>query len=290
MNNSQHPTAFYVGNRARFATATGVKLVGDDRLVCTTLLGQRLFLVRFDMRARSYTIDACIPTRDGSTDVSTDLLDYDGKDRLLTSNCEHGSFSIYRLAADAIEFVGAVSMKLAGIGYCHGAKFVPGRDDLVCMTSLTRDRCVAVVSLETGGVVGRFSDDAWLPKDVAFVTPRLLAVSSTRAHVGMSPGEMGPSKVSLLAFDESYRSHQIRHEIVCDDAQFDGCHVRRDLLYVTDQMEDVIRRFRIRGDRLERLDAIAGFSFPHAVDVSADGRLLAVANYGLNAVTLRRLR
>ena len=47
--------------------------------------------------------------------------------------------------------------------------------------------------------------------------------------------------------------------------------------------------FDISEGRLRRLADMVGFSFPHSVDVSPDGALLAVANYGPNVVSIRRL-
>jgi hypothetical protein len=289
VNNSQFSEPFYVENRARFAHCTGVKLIDEHRLVCTSLIGQRMYLLRFDMRARTYAIEACIQTQDGSKDVSTDLLDFNGGKLLLTSNCEHRSVSIYRLTENGIVFVEAISIDDGDAGYCHGAKFVPGRPDLVCVTSITRGRHVSFISLETRRVVYRINDESWLSKDVCCVTPRLMVVVATRESAGENPSPSSHSKISLIAVNQAFDGHQVLHEVVCEGAQFDGCHVVRGVVYVTDQARDVVQVFHIRGDRLESAEDLEGFSFPHGIDVSADGNILAVSNYGPNTVTLRRL-
>jgi hypothetical protein len=208
---------------------------------------------------------------------------------VLTSNCEHRSVSIYRLTENGIVFVEAISIDDGDTGYCHGAKFVPGRPDLVCVTSITRGRHVSFISLQTRRVVYRFSDEQWLSKDVCCVTLRLMVVVATREYVGQNPNSLSHSKISLIAVNPSFHGHQVLHEVVCEGSQFDGCHVARDIVYVADQARDVVHVFRIRGDRLERAEDLEGFSFPHGIDVSADGNILAVSNYGPNTVTLRRL-
>lgn len=289
LNNSRFEEPFYVENRARFAHCTGVKLLDEHRLVCTSLIGQRMYLVRFDVDAGTSSIEACIHTRDRHRDVSTDLLDFDGGTRLLTSNCEHRSVSLYRLTANGIAFDDALPLDDPAAGYCHGAKFVPGRPDLVCATTTTRGNYVYIVSLDTRRPVYRFADGDWLPKDLCFVGPRLVAITQTNRLITQLLGASNRSKVSLVALGETFDAHAVIDELFLDGTQVDGCHARGDHVYVADQTGDVVHVLRVVDRRLRRERRLGGFQFPHAVDTSARGDLLAVANYGPNTVTLRPL-
>ena len=96
-------TELFVGPRKRLATCTSVKLLSHQRLVACHLVGQRMYLIRFDLGSGDHEIECCIPTRSNGKDVSTDLLDFDGKDRFVTSNCGDGSVTIYRLSDGRIK-------------------------------------------------------------------------------------------------------------------------------------------------------------------------------------------
>jgi len=79
--NSAGLSELFVGPRKRLATCTSVKLLNHRRLVACSLAGQRMYLIGFDLGSGDHEIECCIPTRFGGKDVSTDLLDFDGKDR-----------------------------------------------------------------------------------------------------------------------------------------------------------------------------------------------------------------
>src|SRR5262245_32079773 len=74
INNSGMPVQF-LGKRGRLSSCTSVKLIDRDRLVACNYAGQRMYLVRYDLRNGRYEIEDCIPTRFGDKDVCTDLID-----------------------------------------------------------------------------------------------------------------------------------------------------------------------------------------------------------------------
>ncbi len=288
-NNSQHPNPFYVGNRARFAYCSGVQFVGSDRLVTVSTLGQRMYLIRFDANRGTSTIVAQIPTTDGDRDVSADLIDCDGNDRLLTSNCEHSSVSLYKIVGDRIEFTRSISTGDPDHGYCHGARFVPGLPDTVCATITTGRPRVDFLSVSTGCVLRTFPDAGWCPKDVAFLGSGRMVVVSSSENVGQVPSATPASKLAIVDLLDPEQNFKIIDSVVLPNVTADGCHTHEGTLYLSDQGADSVLSFDIAGDRFRQLTTFEGYSFPHAVDVSMDGSLLAVANYGTNEIRIRSL-
>ena len=115
----------FVGPCKRLATCTSVRLISHQRLVACSLVGQRMYLIRFDLGNGDHEIECCIPTRFDGKDVSTDLLDFDGKDRFVTSNCAEGSVTVYRLIDGRLKHDKDIKIPEDRSPFCHGARFVP---------------------------------------------------------------------------------------------------------------------------------------------------------------------
>ena len=65
LNRSHHKEPFLVGNRARFATATGVRFISDNKLVVASLLGQQLHLYEFNPDLRTSRLLVTIDSQNG---------------------------------------------------------------------------------------------------------------------------------------------------------------------------------------------------------------------------------
>jgi hypothetical protein len=279
---------FYVGDRKRLAGVTGVTFIDRHRLVINSLVGKRLYLVSVDWEAGSHQIVADFPTR-----VATDLVDFDGNDLVVTSNCDDRSVSLYRLSRDGFSHVRDVPIRDAGAGFCHGARFVPGGPGggALCATCITEARRIYFLEPTSGEVLYAFSlRDSWRPKDVCFLDATRLIVVSTGGEMTHDPGAPYMSKASLVTFDLSGRRHEILNEVVFA-GHVDSCVQQGGTLFVNDQMHDRVLLFRLEGDALRLDGERSGYSFPHGLDVLPveGGRLLAVANYGTNAVYVERI-
>lgn len=286
INNSQFPAPFFVGGRSRYAYCTSVCFVGEDSFVCTSLIGQRMYLVRFDLVMGWHCIEQCLVTRSARGAVCTDLMDFDGEGQLVTSNCEDMSISLYAVEASGVRYLRSIGIEDADAGYCHGVKFVPGRSDLMAVACNTGGHCVYILSLSSGQVLWKYADGDWKPKDICFVGPNRMVISAMARHIDAQPGCQNASQLSLVQFDIESGSHQLvaRHPI--DPGHVDGCHFRDGIVYVANQSEDLVLRFALREDGLSELPPLAGFPFPHAIHSRPDGTLIAVASYGDNSVTL----
>src|SRR5262249_13005063 len=83
--------ALFVGDRPRLATASAVRFLDAQTLVCTSLLPRKIYLIRFDLQAGSYTVLDRADTMFGGKTAETDLCDTDGSGSIVTSNCAAGS-------------------------------------------------------------------------------------------------------------------------------------------------------------------------------------------------------
>src|SRR4051812_38789986 len=95
LNNSEYGE-FYIGSRKRLASCTGVAFVDESRLIATSLVGKRMYLIRFDLASGDCEVEQAVSTRYGGEDVVTDLVAYDGRGSIATSNCELDSMTLYR--------------------------------------------------------------------------------------------------------------------------------------------------------------------------------------------------
>jgi hypothetical protein len=282
-NRTQHG-ALYVGPRRRLAGATGVKFVDQHRLLYASLVGKRLYLAHLDWEHGTYAVVAAV-----DEPFTTDLLDFDGNDLIVTSNCEARSVSFYRLVETEIRHTRDLPIRDPGAGHCHGARFVPGRPDLVCATCNSNGHLVYFLAAATGQVVYSFRHAA-NPKDVAFVDASRAVVLYTEGQI--TPEKTSPyrSKAVLMRVDIDRRKHHVLSEVVVD-GHVDSCFYVGGKLYINDQSRDVIHRYTLVGDVLVPERKFSGYTLPHGVDAlpTDDGTLLAVASYGSNDVNIQRV-
>jgi hypothetical protein len=290
INNSEHGE-LYVGTRKRLASCTGVRFLDRRRLLATSLVGKRMYLIGYDLDAGTHQVEACIPTQYAGQDVTTDLLDFDGYESIVTSNCDLDSVSLYRLAGERISHVQDLPLKDDEAEFCHGVKFVPGDNNTVCATCIKGDRGVYFVSTVTGDVLYKFSDGEWIPRDACFLTGDRIVVVYSRGHPGSTPDapELRESKASLVALDLAAGSHELLSDAIFPDCQAESCVHHAGTIYFSNQLRDTVAMCEVDGDTISPTNEISGFDFPHGVDLLPELNLLAVTNYGDNSIVLTRV-
>ena len=290
-NRTAHVQPFYVGNRARFAFISGVRWLSPTRLVAASLLGRRLYLIDLDLAGRTgEIIDALPTTMAGGQETIVDLVAASDADHIFTSNCENSSVTRYRVAGDRLEYVTAVEFPAADGGYCHGVGVIPNRPDLVAATTTTGACGVHFASLVGGARPAVFREEGWRPSALMFRDDDVMVVAADRNTVSQSPFHHHHTKLSLVRVGFGGGEHIVLDELLLDaGTRVDSCHFHGPTLYLTDQAHDQVMVFDTSGDRFRHLHDHGGFSFPHDVAVSDDGRWMAVANYGTNEIRVRPL-
>jgi hypothetical protein len=285
INNSDMPVQF-IGQRSRLSSCTSVKLVDKERLVACNLAGQRMYLIRYDLESGRHEIEDCIPTRFGDKDVRTDLLDGDNRGRFATSNCEHGSVSIYRLKKNRLEFEKDLPIPEKNPGFCHGVGFVPPDGNIICATTTMEEMSLYFLHVGSGEIIFKFRDNGWRPKDVCFLDDSRMVV--IYAYGTPSSAEAAPydSKISLIALDLRTKQHKVISELMIK-GHVDCCRRLGERMYITNGSRDCVMIFRLEGNTLALDHELPGYYFPHGIDVLPG--LLAVTNYGSNTIVLTQI-
>lgn len=287
-NRSHFADPFFVGNRARFATTTDVAFLSDTRLVAASLLGRRMYLIGLDPETGSTTVIDEVPTCGTRGEVSIDLIDTDHHGRIATSDCEASSVSLYRVDGDRIERSTTIEVRDARAGYCHGVALVPGRPDVVAACITTEEVGVHLVATADGRTLHRITDGDWIPKSAAFLTDRIAVVAWVGSNISDRPHDHYDAKVTLTRLSRRWDRHRTLATHHLPGTSLDGIRHRHGVVFASAQGDDAIVRFRVGRRSLRRLPDLVGFHLPHGVDRSPDGRWLAVASYGDDAVVLRR--
>jgi hypothetical protein len=288
LNNSGH-AEYYCGERKRLATCTSVQFVGPNRLVTSNFVGQRMYLIRFDLRLGTHEVECCIPTQFAGRPACTDLLDFDGESLIAASNGEDPTLSLYRLRGSYIEHERDVPVCDDEAHFMHGVKFVPGHGDLLCAISPKSGAYVYFVAHRTGEVVFKFRDEGWIPKDAAFVDERTMIIVKAAGGVRKHACTPYASKISLVQFDAGRKTQSILDEAHIPDCHVDACVFRAGQVVCSNQLRDSVSSFTVQGNRLRFNWTWKGYSFPHGVDIHPSLRLLAVSNYGTNNILIRKM-
>lgn len=290
-NRSVHGPLFVAG-RERLATVTGVRFLGHDRLLATHLVGKRLYLIRYDLAARTHTVEREVPTTFGGDEVITELVDFDGRELVATTTFAPPAVTLYRLEGTQLTHFRDLPIADSDADGCHGVKFVPGRD-VVCVTCTNKGRQIYFLSTTTGEILYKFGDGVWRPKDVSFVDDRRMVVISSSGNPGPRASREYRSKISLVAFDLERRRHVYLAEMQLGRCHVDSCVHQDGRIYVSsaDQRGDCVRVCRVSADAIV-LDGrlSSGYQFPHGVDVLPGASLLAVTNYGTSDIVITRLK
>jgi len=269
----------YVGDRPRFATATSVRLLDEQTLVCSSLLARKIYLIRFDLACGSYTVLDGVDTIYSGSPTQTDLCDIDalGHGYVITSNCESGGMSIYRVSRDKISHDRDLFTGLSG-NYCHGARFCG--PDVVAATALRDPRGVHFYDVQTMRKLLYVSTDR-LPKDVCFLPDnRAVVITTDGAPLPERSSARNVSELLLIEYDLARGTSVIVNRQMCEARQLDSVVLYEDRLYISDSHGGRILVVDTR--TLRQIYQIEGYDFPHGVDVRHG--MLAVACYGTNAI------
>ena len=237
-------TELFVGPRRRLATCTSVKLLSHQRLVACHLVGQRMYLIRFDLGSGGHEIECCIPTRCDGKDVSTDLLDFDGKDRFVTSNCGDGSVTVYRLIDGRLEHDKDIKIPVERSAFCHGARFVRPDGAMICATTTDKTPCAYFISTATGEIVYKLIDGEWKVKDVCFFGDGRMIALYAKSAPKKNAGTGYSSKLSLIAIDLDARRHEVLDEQTIA-GHTDCCQYMRGQVYVSSPSKDSVTVYRM---------------------------------------------
>ncbi len=280
---------FYVGKRKRLASCTSVKFIDHQHLVTASMVGQHLYLIQFDIKQGTFKVLSRIRSQSDEAPCSTDLMDYDGNQLILTSNCEAQSASLYRLDRQMIAYEKDLKVKDVKSGFCHGARFVSWRKDLVCLCTTTGDRNIILMETDGQKPILVFNDGEWKPKDVCFPADHLMIILFSFKAANRKEVSIMKSKLQMVKLHSDLSGYDVITELQIDNSHLDGCHFSNGRLYVPNQNLDNVQVYSVSMTRIKHIFDLQGYSFPHGIDINNEGNLLAVTNYGDNSIDIRQL-
>lgn len=277
------PHIVYVKDRPRNSGLTSLRFVAPNRLVCCDFNEKQMYLL--ELGAVGIQFIATIPTKVGDgTAVQTDLLDSNSDGLLVTSNFYRGTQSFYELRDDSLSFVD--EMKLTDFTGCHGARFVPGYDDLLWVSYCGKDNKFIVIADYRKKVILHMLQMPEQIQDAAFIGDHVLVTARTD-HIRLErpfAGEMYATMYLLRMPRDLYSRPPQLIDSWRGSGHLDAIKEYGALAYSANQYEDTIDVFGISAaERIEHRTSIRGFDMPHGVDVRSDG-LLGVTNYMDNSL------
>jgi glycosyltransferase involved in cell wall biosynthesis len=289
LNRSHHKEPFLVGNRARLATATGVKFVTDNQLVVASLLGRQLHLYEFNLGLRTSKLLSTVDTQNGKELVSIDAFDFNGKDLLVGADCESSSISTYRVWHSTLEYVDTFQVGEKPKNYIHGAKFVSSDPEVMAACITDGEKGITFYDRATGERLGHYSTGDWGVKDMAMVNlnSNEFIAMCTKNNVGRDLHTKHTIALKFVQINKRFGEFKVLSEYVFKDASMETIQIRGEYIYLACQSSDSVIVMRHDKTSIHLVDELHGFSFPHGVDISPDGKWMAVANYGSSSISIR---
>lgn len=270
----------FVGERQRLATLTGVRFVEDNRLVATHLVGQKIYLFDFNQQDDCNRKLNSIETQYNGKATGTDLLDYDGANRLLTSNFNDGSGSLYEINDLTLQHVKDFPLPDSR-GNCHGARFYDR--DTVCLT--TNKNELWFVDIETALPISKIQMPFHI-KDLCFIDDKLALAPFALNSPANSEKPAYASGLLYFSFDLKNSRFSVIDKCFLKPCAFDAISwdETNERFIITDQYGDRLIVASLASGRIEILGQVDGFSFPHGLDCQKDR--VAVTNYGKSSIDI----
>lgn len=293
---------YSVGGRKRIATCSGVYWIGNHNLVTVNLNGQNLRIYRLDEickdAEKNYQLKLIFQKNDEIENPDAVAASGDGKWVAVThSLLLQKGVTVHPMHTDPFE-VGNTRERLAAEYTCHGVHFSPDSRYLV-FTTLEYPGSVEVYDMHRSGHRVCFlpnNHQHLRPKDVCFTSDSkyVAIIYSEALSIEYVDHHVADRRLAIHKNDAATGVIEERSIAVLQDNNFlvnsfelaifqPGIFPEGYRLYITNQFADKV--VEILFNPIDNLLQITGsygdnISFPHGIDISPDGKLLAVTNFG----------
>jgi glycosyltransferase involved in cell wall biosynthesis len=291
VNRSHVKDPFFVENRAGLGIATGLRFTSNSQIAVASLLGKQLHLYEFDSERKVQKVICTTDTTNGKSLVSIGQIDIDNEEQLLTANCEDGSLSIFELSPDAITFSRSLDVSPSAKNYVRGARFIPNGKGRIAACVTMGEKGIIFLDKSSGRRRGFFSKKGWGVKDMSMVdsNSRKFIAIINKNNVRQDQSIVQEIQILLVGGNRRLTRFKVLSEYQLPGVSIAGITTRNGYLLAAGESSDSIYVFSLHKDVIVMIDELLGFSSPRGVDISPDGTLLAVANYGTGSVTLRKI-
>jgi hypothetical protein len=202
---------------------------------------------------------------------------------------------LYRVSESILKYAETIPVGKKTKNYVHGAIFVNPDSKIVAACITNGEKGITFYNKTTKKKIGHFSSGQWGVKDMA-----MLGVGSNKFVAICTKNNVGQDlsiehTVNLVVVQTSkrffrFKRFKIISEFLIPDESTESIQIRGEYIFLACQSADSIIVLRHENDRIYKVDELQGFSFPHGVDISPDGKWMAVANYGTSSITIRENR
>jgi len=278
--NRAKKSTFYVGSKSRLATLTGVCFTSSDHLITAHLVGECLHCIEFDFDDKKSRVLSTIESTFDGANTIVDLIKFDGSKRIIASNFDAGSATLYELFDDKIKHLTDITLP-EGKGNCHGVSFF--NEEIVCLS--TNKNYLFFINTHTGKILAEFRLPYHIKDICTYKQNELLlcfAIKSPSSQIKPTYG----SGVYYIHVDLERNKLSIVDKRYFWPAAFDAiCKDKTtNVFYVTDQYGCRVISFKLSKGKIAPLGEYRGFDFPHGIDINKS--LLAITNYGNTSLDL----
>jgi hypothetical protein len=264
----------FIGEKSRLSTMTSVCFTKKNHLISAHYSGAKMLNIECHFQQKTHQIMGDVDTTFDSKLTVTDLIDFDGNNRLLTSNFDARSGSLYGLKGTELYHIKDFPLPQDG-GNCHGARFYDA--NTICLS--TNKHFLFFIDIESSLIVAKVPTPYFL-KDVCFIdSNKILAPFAVRSP---SKNQQPTYSSGLLyaSIDLTNSRCTIINKIFFMPAAFDAiCYEQhRGMFYITDQGRDRIIAAKINNNKIQIAGEYKGFDFPHGIDVKEN--MIVYTNYG----------
>ena len=233
------------------------------------------------MESGSYTCLGETDTTFKGVPCETDLMTFDQHSRIVTTNFFQHSCSMYKYDEGKVTFEKDLNYQAGGP--VHGVKFYT--PDILAITSRREAAGIHFFEASTGKIVRVIATPGKSVQDIQFLSPQRVVMISTTDSPKMQSGKMWNSILDVIDFDLEGKQAKLVYSRNYADAHLDSIVIHQNRLYMTDQYNHKV--IVLSAENLEPVEEHHNYHFPHGIDVNHG--MLAVTNYGLNTVEIRKL-
>lgn len=278
--NRAKKSTFYVGANSRLATLTGVCFTSPNHLVTAHLTGECLHCIEFDFDEKKSRVLSTIESSFDGANTVVDLIKFDGSKRIIVSNFDACSATLYELSDSKIKHLKDISLP-DGTGNCHGASFF--KEEIVCLS--TNKNYLFFINIFTDEILAEFKLPHHIKDICTYRQNELLlcfAIESPSRKIKPTYG----SGIYYVYVDLEKNKLNIIDKHYFWPAAFDAICIEKstNAVYVTDQYGCRVISFTILKGKIAPLGEYRGFDFPHGIDINQS--ILAITNYGNSSLDL----
>jgi hypothetical protein len=268
----------YTGQRKRHATATAVSFINDKLLICASFLNREIYL--FDIELGEIICKI-------KSNYYIDLLDYKNN-LIVTINNTYkklpSSISIFSVDIEnkKIIFIKDIILKPSEIE-THGIRILDSNTVIITCTN-NKNRGILFYDIKNCKDLKLFNNFKFKPKDIFIQENKnLLYILTSSTSPGYAKFQVKESCIYVY----EYSSLKLIDEL-CFIGQTDCLTILEKELttygFITLQDGDSLYHFKFEKNKLEFIDKIPGFNFPHGI--ASLNNKIAVSNYGDNSIQL----